>query len=152
MLTVAVAFFAVAQCGLSAAQAAEQLAKQEQQAQDQWRFTFHNGEWWYWLPANRWVYWRDNRWNDYDPQTFAYSSGARMVPAGRIVSSDSGQTELNGDVRPFYGHAQGQLDRRPLERNGEVGPFYGHTIPSEVFGPGRARRDVRPFYGHAEGD
>ena len=37
-----------------------------------WRYTFHNGEWWYWLPTSRWVYWRDNRWNAYDPKTYAY--------------------------------------------------------------------------------
>ncbi len=151
----ATAVLAVAQVGLPAAQAAEQRAKQDQdqkqdqkQNQDPWRFTFHNGEWWYWLPANRWVYWRDNRWNDYDPQTFTYSSGARFVPAGRVItSSAAGQTELNGDIRPFYGHSQSELDRRPLERNGEVGPFYGHTLPSEVFGP--VHRGIRPYYGHA---
>jgi hypothetical protein len=147
MLGVAAAFIAVAASGLPAAQSAEQRAKQDKQDQEQWRFTFHNGEWWYWLPANRWVYWRDNHWNDYDPQTFTYNSGARTVPAGRITTNYAGQTELNGDIRPFYGHSQSELDRRPLERNGEVGPFYGHTIPSEVFGP--ARRDIRPYYGHA---
>jgi hypothetical protein len=147
MLIVAAAFFAVASSGLPAAQAAEQRAKQDQ---DQWRYTFHNGEWWYWLPANRWVYWRDSRWNDYDPQTFTYSSGVRIMPAGQITSSNGAQTELNGDIRPYYGHAEAGLDRRPLERNGEVGPFYGHTLPSEVFG--RARRNIRPYYGHAVSD
>ena len=57
----------VARCGrscrsrdrFSAVQAAEQkqAADQKQttdqnqgQGQDQWRYTLHNGEWWYWLP------------------------------------------------------------------------------------------------------
>ncbi len=151
LLIAAAVVFAVAEMGLPAAQAAEQKAKQEQSAkqdtqdQQQWRFTFHNGEWWYWLPTNQWVYWRNNRWNDYDPQTFIANSAASVVPTGRISSTDAGQANLNSDIRPFYGHSQSQLDRRPLEENGEVGPFYGHALPSEVFGPGRVRAASGPI-------
>ncbi len=152
MLVVAATFLAVGGIGLPVVQAAEQSTKKDDQ---QWRFTFHNGEWWYWLPANRWVYWRDNRWNDYDPQTFTYRSAASVVPAGRAQSSAAGQTNLNSDIRPFYGHSQSELDWRPLGQDSETGPFYGHALPSEVFGPGRARHGIRPYYGRAissEGD
>jgi len=33
-------------------------------AVQQWRYQFHNGLWWYWLPEGRWVYWSNNRWMD----------------------------------------------------------------------------------------
>jgi hypothetical protein len=145
--------------GLSAVQAAEQkqaTADQKQttdqkqgQGQDQWRYARHNGEWWYWLPANRWVYWRDSRWNTYDPKTFTYPNATGVVATSRNGSTDGSRAASNSDIRPFYGHAESNLDRRPLEANNEVGPFYGHALPSEVFGGWRARRSIRPFYGHA---
>lgn len=150
-------FLAITAFGLSAVQAAEQkqAADQKQttdqqpgQGQDQWRYTCHNGEWWYWLPANRWVYWRDNRWNDYDPKTFAARNFSGVVASSQIGPGYGSRAANNSDVRPFYGHALSNLDRRPLEANNEVGPFYGHALPSEVFG-WRARRSVQPYYGHA---
>ena len=96
-----------------------------------WRYTLHNGEWWYWLPAGRWVYWRDNRWNDYNPQTFTFLLVLRR--AGRIGEVKKSFTSTS-DIRPFYGHAHSNLDRRPLIENGEVGPFYGHAA-DEVLRP-----------------
>jgi hypothetical protein len=147
--------FAVIVLGFSVVQAAEQKQADDQkqttdqkqsQGQDQWRYTFHNGEWWYWLPTNRWVYWRDSRWNAYDPKTFTYPNASGVVATGSTYGS---RAATDSDIRPFYGHALSGLDRRPLETNNEVGPFYGHALPSEVFGGWRARRSIRPFYGHA---
>jgi hypothetical protein len=132
--------------GLSTIQAAEQSATQ---GQDQWRYTFHNGEWWYWLPANRWVYWRDNRWNDYNPKAYTSPHSAGAISAASTGSSSANRAPTASDIRPFYGHALSNLDRRPLEANSEVGPFYGHALPSEVFSASRERRSIRPFYGHA---
>ena len=119
------------------------------QSHDQWRYTFRNGEWWYWLPANRWVYWRNNCWNDYDPKTFVFPNSASMLATGQFGGGYEGGV-ANSDIRPFYGHAYSEPDRRPLVTNGEVGPFYGHALPTDVFGPWRSRPGtVRPFYGHA---
>ena len=155
---VAASFLAFAGLGLSAVQAAEQKQATDQkqttdqkqgQGQDQWRYTFHNGEWWYWLPASRWVYWRDSRWNAYDPKTYTSPSSSGVVATSRNGSTYGSRAANGSDIRPFYGHAVSDLDRRPLEANNEVGPFYGHALPSEVFGGWRARRSIRPFYGHA---
>lgn len=137
---------AVAVLGLSAARAAEQ---DQAQTQDHWRYTFHNGEWWYWLPAGRWVYWRGGRWNDYDPKTYVSNGSSGAVSTGRRGPSSASQAAAASDIRPFYGHALSNLDRRPVQANNEVGPFYGHALPSEVFGVWRGRGSVRPFYGHA---
>jgi hypothetical protein len=29
-----------------------------------WRYRFHDGRWWYWLPTQQWVYWDGSKWND----------------------------------------------------------------------------------------
>ena len=73
---------------------------------------------------------------------------ALLRPVGRD-RADGSQAAADSDIRPFYGHAISNLDRRTLEANNEVGPFYGHALPSEVFGGWRDRRSIRPFYGHA---
>ncbi len=159
---VAAGVFSVLGLGILAAQAAEQKPSSEQaqvagqksaasqsQAQERWRYKYYNGEWWYWLPANRWVYWRGTRWNNYDPKTFTRPRSVVVSPNGPGVAGYAGPTIGDSDVRPFYGHAESALDRRVLTPNAEVGPFYGHALPSEVFGGWRARRSVGPFYGHA---
>ena len=128
--------------------------QKQEQPQEQWRYTFHNGEWWYWLPKERWVYWRNNRWNDYDTATYVAPSYAGTVPSGVIVTGRSGVTNGSAavgdsEIRPYYGHAESTLDRRTLQTNEEVGPFYGRAMPDEFIGPWRSRRANRPFYGHA---
>jgi hypothetical protein len=132
-------------------QAKEQRATADQkqvQDHDRWRYTFHNGEWWCWLPEGRWVYWRGDRWNDYHAKSYAPPASALTASNSSGVAG-SAPAANGGENRPFYGHALSNLDRRPLEANNEVGPFYGHALPREVFGPWRSRRANRPFYGHA---
>ena len=128
---------------LSTAQAAEPAQTKNQ---NQWRYVLHNGEWWYWLPENRWVYWRDNKWNDYNRQTYTSPNSSGGIAANLAVSGNRAVDA--SDIRPFYGHALSNLDRRPVEADNEVGPFYGHVLPSEIFGY-RSRNSMRPFYGHA---
>src|SRR5664280_1684980 len=114
---VTASFLAFAGLGLSAVQAAEQkqTADQKQttdrsQGQDQWRYTFHNGEWWYWLSAGRWVYWRDSRWNAYDPKTFTSPNSSGVVATSQNGSTYGSRTTNDSDIRPFYGHAVSDLD------------------------------------------
>jgi hypothetical protein len=128
---------------LSSAKAADPAQTKNQ---NQWRYAYHNNEWWYWLPENRWVYWRENKWNDYNRQTYISpnSLGNIAIDPAVSVNGAAGAT----DIRPFYGHAVSNLDRRAVETDNEVGPFYGHVLPSEIFGY-RSRNSLRPFYGHA---
>jgi hypothetical protein len=53
-----------------------------------WRYRFHDGRWWYWLPSERWVYWQDGRWIEYAPS-------AGREPAFRIGEPRRGQVELD---------------------------------------------------------
>jgi hypothetical protein len=129
---------------LSAARAAEPIQTKDQ---NKWRYVVHNGEWWYWMPDNRWVFWRNNKWNDYNRQTYTLPNSSVGI-AGNLAGS-GGRAGNTSDIRPFYGHALSSLDRRPVEENNEVGPFYGRALPSEIFGQMRWRRSSRPFYGHA---
>jgi hypothetical protein len=142
-LVVVAAVFALVGFGLATVQAAEQGAAP---SQDQWRYTFHNGEWWYWMPAGKWVYYRNDQWNDYDPKTFT-SNNSGAVAVDGISSSSASRSTPDSDTRPFYGRVVGAPERRPLETNGEVGPFYGRVLPNEFFGPARGRRSAGPFYG-----
>jgi hypothetical protein len=147
VLLVAVAsFLAVAPLGPSVGQAADSTSKQ---GQNQWRYTFHNGEWWYWLPTNRWVYWRDNCWNDYKPETYISPRFAGIIAAARVRASYWNDATSDSDIGPFYGRTLADLDRRPLEVNDEVGPFYGRALPSEIFRIQPARSIVGPFYGRS---
>ena len=149
MAVVALAVVALAGVAIAATPAAAQTQAQDQ-AQNQWRYTFYNGQWWYWLPENRWVYWRDNRWNDYHPQTFVASNAAGFVPGAYAGSMYGNQAVPGSDIRPFYGHAVSQWGNLPQAENAETGPFYGRAMPGEVFGGwGWRRSSIRPFYGHA---
>ena len=35
-----------------------------------WRYRFYRGEWWYWMPANFWMYFRNGNWITYDPAAY----------------------------------------------------------------------------------
>jgi hypothetical protein len=34
---------------------------------ERWRYSFHNGSWWYFTPERKWLYWSQGRWVDYLP-------------------------------------------------------------------------------------
>jgi hypothetical protein len=41
------------------------------QANNDWRYTWHNGQWWYWTPENRWMIHYNGSWAPYSPSTYA---------------------------------------------------------------------------------
>ncbi len=48
---------------------------------DAWRFRRHNGQWWYWLPSNKWVVWNGTKWEPYVAQATAQTQ--RVQPSRR---------------------------------------------------------------------
>src|SRR3954453_12387162 len=34
------------------------------------RMRYHNNEWWYYTPQNRWMYYRDKNWANYEANTY----------------------------------------------------------------------------------
>jgi hypothetical protein len=144
-LVIVAGALAVAGFAFATVQAAEQRAAP---SQDPSRYTFHNGEWWYWLPAGRWVYWRNDQWNNYDPKTFTYNNSA-AVATDALPSGSANGAMPDADTYPFYGRVVADPDRRSLQPNSEVGPFYGRVLPNEFIGSARGRRSIGPFYGRS---
>ena len=101
------------------------MAEDRPQKQAYCRYTFRNGEWWYWLPENRWVFWRDNRWNDYNRLTFVPNRSPGFVRNGYAGSAYGSQVIVNSDIPPFYGCAKSHAGISASSW-GETGPFYGH--------------------------
>jgi hypothetical protein len=88
-------------CGLLVALAAGQVVAQQgtasgpqaSQQNDAWRFKYHAGQWWYWLPSERWVVWNGQSWTPYSaasqpsvlrPQrSYGYNSGGSGYNSGQ---------------------------------------------------------------------
>ncbi len=52
---------------------------------DHWRYRWHNSQWWYYTPQNRWMIYNNNAWSAYDPNTYAvprYQTGYRGYDNG----------------------------------------------------------------------
>lgn len=61
---------------------------------DHWRYRRHNNEWWYWSPRDRWLYYREGRWNVYYPR--------RYVPYGYSRSGDPRWQDYGYPRQPDY--------------------------------------------------
>jgi hypothetical protein len=76
---------------------------------ERWRYRFHNGTWWYWLPTKRWMVWSSGQWVDYVPTTVTYVPSQSYVPSygyGSSYSYPSGYSRYYsgyGGYSPFYG-------------------------------------------------
>lgn len=53
-----------------------------------WRYKWHNGQWWYWSPDERWMIWDRNSWTIYDPATYRAPAGFAK-PGPRVVTRSS---------------------------------------------------------------
>jgi outer membrane biosynthesis protein TonB len=87
---------------------------------DQWRYRWHNGIWWYWTPANRWVYRNGNEWANYDPAVTA-------VPDARYSGP------------PVYGYYQSNPNGYypgPYRYSVGYGGYYGPAYQGGYYGPG----------------
>lgn len=97
---------------------------------DQWRFRWHNNNWWYWTPENRWVYRNGNEWTNYEPAVTA-------VPDIRYSSQPAFgyyQSSPNGYYPAPYRYSTGYGGYyAPAYQGGYYGPVYqgGYS-----YGPG----------------
>lgn len=85
------------------------------------RYRWHNSEWWYQMPAGDWMYWRNNRWNEYRP-------AAELIPAQRAP--------LHGANVAAPAEAARQSDRSSratevYQRAEQIGPFYDYAAPQQ---------------------
>ena len=71
---------------------------------NRWRYTYQNGEWWYWLPSNSWVYWRENQWMPYNAEAyrpFGYRTGYRGTDESPRFYTDESGRQYRRDYSPF---------------------------------------------------
>jgi hypothetical protein len=104
---------------------------------DQWRYRWHNGNWWYWTPENRWVYRNGNGWTNYEPAiTFAPNPIYAPQPAYGYYGSNP-----YGYYSSPYGYSTGYgsyYNYSPAYRGGGYygpGRYYGG--PGISIGTGR---------------
>jgi hypothetical protein len=87
-----------------------------QGGQDQWRYRWHNGAWWYWTPANRWVVWNGSSWQPYTPS--AGYNGGYGTPYGY----------------PGYGYPSHGYGYPNSTYHGHGHHYHGHNHPGRGLG------------------
>ena len=63
---------------------------------NRWRFKYHQGRWWYWMPDKQWVYWSTNRWLRLPQRTAAVQS-VDVHAAGEKVETSQSSSVSKGD-------------------------------------------------------
>jgi len=90
------------------------------QGGDQWRYRWHNNNWWYWTTENRWVYRNGNEWVNYEP-----AAAAAVPTVGYINQPAYYQAGPNGYYPGPYGYATGYRGYYgPAYQGGNYGPVY----------------------------
>lgn len=118
-----------------------------------WRYKYHDGRWWYWLPSNSWVFYHNKRWVPYSLQSNMQAlqaggaSGRRDVayrgleesqrwPRGNNGSSPNASSEPGGA-------ALGRRDRSPpLPAAGKWPRARNGSSPYAAARPGGAPADA----------
>jgi hypothetical protein len=107
---------------------------------DQWRYRWHNNNWWYWTPENRWVYRNGNEWTNYEP-------AIAPIPDARYSSQPAYgyyQSSPNGYYPGPYPYSTGYRGYYgPVYRGGYYygpGGYYGQPGISIGMGFGRGLR------------
>jgi hypothetical protein len=70
------AYEAIAPGASSSARRVESQSNARQRGENSWRYKYHDGRWWYWLPSERWMMWENGRW--IDPPSYSLEG----APAG----------------------------------------------------------------------
>ena len=86
-----------------------------------WRYRRYNGQWWYWLPSNRWVVWSGSNWMAYDPNNPSrYATGYRGVDEGLngVPNNTTGNYGNGVDNGGSYYDRRGVMRPRPSYNTG----------------------------------
>ena len=60
---------------------------------NRWRYSFHNGHWWYYRDGGRWAYWTGLRWLDYQPDSYR-----RWYIAQKMADYDAELARFNASL------------------------------------------------------
>jgi len=87
----------------AAGNAAAEPAPTAATADLKWRYKRHNGQWWYWLPENRWVIWNNDKWEDYNAATYRVPASA--ATSGTVIYAQPYNTAVPQTVYRGYNAA-----------------------------------------------
>lgn len=117
---------------------AEQQPTANRAADDKsWRYRWHNGRWWYWMPNRSWVIWDGNQWlnqADFNAQYQARYTGPRFRGYSQPYYNDGRySTGYRGNYQPYYNGYRGNYYGPGYNNNNYYGPGYGNQ---SGYGPG----------------
>jgi|GEM_PF-6907883 len=96
------------------------------QSDNQWRFKYYNGRWWYWMPDETWVYWQDGRWLHYDPSSFTPAATQPQLAASTPARGNSGyRTFSRGRGNTYYGNSSNRPVFVPMLGYPGISPYVG---------------------------
>ncbi len=101
-----------------------------QPAGEQWRYRWHNGQWWYWMPSNRWVFWNGYSWLPYQGVAEGGTRYTAGYGGGRMSGTTGGGYYYNGQYyngnpyggRGYYYRRGGLLRNRQRYYNNPAAP------------------------------
>jgi hypothetical protein len=96
----------------------------------EWRYKYHNGEWWYWLPSKSWAVHRNGRWNRVVTRVYARYSPAHTVTEQRWPHSHTNGSDMNSST-----HAGGAafLPDTDIRHTGSSHWPHSHTNGSDPY-------------------
>jgi hypothetical protein len=134
ILWVIVAFMPLAMAAATL-QAADSTKAKAGTSTTDWRYVWHEGRWWYWMPSNRWMVWTDSRW-----APFATQSQTRTAFYGSYDSAPEAEavqpaTAVGAYCPPEQSRYSGGISNQGFLSNGGGGySGYGWS-----WGPGTQR-------------
>lgn len=83
---------------------------------ESWRYRRHGGQWWYWLPSEKWVVWTADRWTAYEAQAHSAFRAARPQRNSSYPADQGnwGPVRYNGYGQPQYPYSQRKSGLRQL--------------------------------------
>ena len=80
-------------------------------ADNNWRYRFFDGRWWYWVPSNQWMYYQNGGWQLFNGPVQAAATGQNPYPysTGYRGTMGAAQSNTNSSVNYGLGTPQSQL-------------------------------------------
>jgi hypothetical protein len=108
---------------------------------DDWRYTWHNNQWWYYTPQQQWLYHDGSNWNAHNPAVVSSGSGATYFRGTQYAQPY--QSGYRGSIP--YGNGYGLM-------NGAYYGGYGNGQSYQSYGYGTPYNDgYRSYYGNPYG-
>jgi hypothetical protein len=83
---------------------------------ESWRYRRHNGQWWYWMPSEKWLVWTGDRWTAYKAQAYSAHRAARPQRSSSYPADQGnwGPVRYNSYGQPQYPYSQRKSGLRQL--------------------------------------